>query len=151
MTWKKIGELLKEAGLIDDYNIEMALKRQRTRGGLFGSNLVMTHAIDEQDLLSFLAQHTGVEEIDLDLVDIPPDLKLIVPEDLADRFNIVPLEVKAPKTLVVACADPTDLATLDELSFATNYHIQPRIATYSSIYQTMIRYYQGINVRPKSE
>ena len=57
---KKIGELLVEAGLISEAQLQEALRQQRIAGGRMGSNLVALGFVDEEVLMDFLAQKTGV-------------------------------------------------------------------------------------------
>ena len=53
---KKLGELLKEAGLIDDFQLQSALSHQRAWGGKLGSILIELEFVREEDLTRVIAE-----------------------------------------------------------------------------------------------
>ncbi len=64
-----IGERLRKECLINEQDLDRALKRQRTEGGRLGQNLVALGIICEEDLCQFLKKHpavpTSIEETGL--------------------------------------------------------------------------------------
>ena len=67
-----------------------------------------------------------MEEVDLDAVEIPPDVLAMVPADTAQRYHMIPLRFeKETGTLVVAMADPDDLGALGELRFRHGCELKP--------------------------
>ncbi|PIE03188.1 MAG: hypothetical protein CSA81_03395 [Acidobacteria bacterium] len=141
---KKLGERLVDAGLITTEQLELALKRQKRCGGLFGSNLVLLYMITEDELLAFLAKSTGVKSIDLKSFPIPERVLKMMTKGMVEKYNVIPVAYKKPNTLEIACADPTNIAILDELSFITGRNIVPLLSTYSSILEAITRYYSGV-------
>ena len=63
---------------------------------------------------------------------IDPELFRSIPAELMFRYNFVPLESRET-TLVVAMADPSQLAQIDELSGLLGKRLQIRVATVSQI------------------
>lgn len=140
---KRLGELLLGAGLISDSQLERALARQRDWGGRLGSNLVMTGAVGEMDLLRFLAQQTGFEEIDLFKTRILPHILKKMPQKLAEQYNLIPLAL-VENRLAVACADPTDDQALAAVARLTGHEPRPYLTTYSSILRGIHQFYLGV-------
>ncbi len=144
---KRIGEILLDLGLISETQLEGALLRQRSRGGRLGENLVATLAITQDELMRVLAQRTGVSETHLTGQEIDKSALDLLPREVAERFNVVPLEAPDDRTLMVACADPTDLEALDTIGFITDRRIVPFLAPFNEIQSAIRRYYLGIDLK----
>lgn len=59
-TWRPLGELLIERGLIDEYELEAALAEQRLTGQLLGELLVAKRKVSPIEMAAALAHHHGV-------------------------------------------------------------------------------------------
>lgn len=141
---KKLGEMLMEAGIISESQLNRALTRQRTWGGRLGSNLVMTGALQDEDLRRFLALQTGVPTIDIETIVIPKALVKKVPQRVAEQYNMIPVAMEDADTLLVACTDPTDLAGLDQIRFITGHKIKPALASHAELLKAIQRCYLGL-------
>jgi type IV pilus assembly protein PilB len=53
---KKLGELLKDAGLIDDFQLQAALSHQRNWGGKLGAILIDLEFVRDDDLAKIIAE-----------------------------------------------------------------------------------------------
>lgn len=58
--WRRLGELLIERGLLDPYDLEVALAHQRLTGALLGEVLVARGLVSPVDLAAALAALNGV-------------------------------------------------------------------------------------------
>ena len=141
---KKIGELLVEAGLISEAQLQEALRQQRIAGGRMGSNLVALGFVDEEVLMDFLAQKTGVPRLDTSHVDVPLEVLKRIPRRLAEQFNLLPVAFKEPKTLVLAMADPSDLNAIDSARFASGLHVDPVVAAHTAIRHLIAEQYRKV-------
>ncbi|MGC2063937.1 MAG: hypothetical protein WA610_13245 [Thermodesulfovibrionales bacterium] len=142
-TRKKLGEMLLEAGIIDDFQLKTALSYQSEWGDRLGSILVKKGILSEKELLTAIVEQYGVNSVSLDSIEKPPDevLKLVT-VDIAKKFCIFPLELDG-KTLLVAMADPTDLKTIDDISFMLGVRIKPALALESEIMRAIRTHYEG--------
>lgn len=59
-SWRPLGELLVERGLLDRYELEVALKEQQLTGELLGELLVKKRLVTPVALAAALAAHHGV-------------------------------------------------------------------------------------------
>src|SRR4030042_219776 len=104
----KLGDLLVQAGLIDELQLKSALGYQRRWGGKLGKCLVDQGFIEEEAMLRFLSQRFKMRAVDLTRSRIAPQTFAIVPEAVARKYEVVPVVVKdtpGKKTLVLAMSD----------------------------------------------
>jgi type IV pilus assembly protein PilB len=140
---KKLGELLLEAGLIDDFQLKSALSEQSEWGGRVGSIMIKKGFVSEKDMLSAIEKQYGLFVISLDKIEKPSDdvLKMVA-ADVAKKFGIFPVGLEG-KTLLLAIADPTDLKTIDDITFKLGMRIKPLLALESEIMRAISVYYDG--------
>ena len=138
----KIGELLIQEGLITQAELEEALKSQVIFGGRLGTHLIEMGLLKEDDLAGALSRKLKVPCISANqLKDIPPPVISCLPRELAERYRVVPLRLEN-RRLTLVMADPSDLRTIDELSFRTGYLIRPVIASELGLGLALEKYYQ---------
>jgi hypothetical protein len=130
---KRLGELLVEGGLVTPAQLQSAITHQKIARGRLGSNLVALGYISEEVLMDFLSHQTGVPQMDVRNIDVPPQILKLVPHRLADQFTVLPITTKEPKSLVLAMSDPSDLNAIDSARFASGLHIEPVVASHSAL------------------
>jgi hypothetical protein len=137
----KIGELLMKAELITQKQLEEALVAQRTFGGKLGTNLVELGYISEQALADFLSKQLNFPPAKpKDFDAIPKDVINLVSKDFAKNHRMIPIRMEKQR-IIVAAADPNDLAAVDELKFKVGKPVQPIIAPEIWVTAAMERYY----------
>ena len=141
---KRLGELLVESGLISPAQLQSAITHQKIARGRLGSNLVALGYITEEVLMDFLSHQTGVPQIDVRDLAVPPEVLKLVPYRLADQFTVLPVSVKEPKSLVLAMSDPSDLNAVDSARFASGLHIQPVVASHSALRKAIGDLYRSL-------
>lgn len=143
---KKLGEVLREAGLIDELQLESALSHQRTFGGQLGRILIDSGFLGEQQLVETLSRMLGVPRVELSGRTVSTELLALVPLDFAEKFHTVPVALRAEAKgdhLFVAMSDPTNLEAVDTLQFRTGKRVVPMIATESDVEGAIRRWYYG--------
>ncbi|WP_257309876.1 hypothetical protein [Geothrix fuzhouensis] len=143
---KRLGEMLVEAGLITPAQLQSAITHQKIARGRLGSNLVALGYITEEILMDFLSHQTGVPQVDVRDLAVPPEVLKLVPYRLADQFTVLPISVKEPKSLVLAMSDPSDLNAVDSARFASGLHIQPVVASHSALRKAIGDLYRNLEV-----
>jgi type IV pilus assembly protein PilB len=143
-TYPTLGEILIEEGFITEDQLNHALEEQRRVKEPLGSILVKMGLLSEDNLNKALAKQMGVEYISPEeLSKIDPSLKNFVPEPLARRNKLVPVEVKGD-TLKVAMANPLDVIAMDDVKRATGIrNIVPAISSEKAIENAINRIYGG--------
>jgi len=128
-TRKRLGELLIDAGVIDEAMLQSALGHQRRWGGRIGQALLDLKLTSEAAIVGALARKLGFEVARLSALEargLETALKL-VGKDFAVRHSVFPMAADHT-TLTVAMADPTNLGLSDELRFRTNRRVKVFIA-----------------------
>jgi len=122
---KRLGELLIDAGVIDEAMLQSALGHQRRWGGRIGQAMLDLKLTTEPTIVQALARKLGFEVARLGSLDqqaLDTALKL-VGRDFAERHNVFPMAADH-STLTVAMADPTNLGIADELRFRYNKRVK---------------------------
>lgn len=148
---KKIGEILVEAGLIDEMQLNIALGEQKKWDGRLCSIIVNMGFADEESIAAALEKQLQQKSVTFDDIEIPPDVLSLVKLKIARKYNIIPIGF-VDNSLTIAMSDPLDLNTIDELSFQIGLRIRPVLAIDSCIKDAIGKYYEGItkkNIRSK--
>jgi len=140
----KLGELLLEAGVIDELQLSAALGEQRRWGGRLGITLIKLGLLAEHDLVRALATQIGVPVARLEGKRIRPEVQELVPAELARRYLCLPLFLKEElgvDTLYLGMEDPCDLDALDALGFRTGLRVRPVMVAPSELLDAIDRLY----------
>jgi hypothetical protein len=137
---KKIGELLIEAGLIDDFQLQSALAHQRSWGGKLGAILIEMEFVREEDVAQAIAKRFRTPWANLFEPEIPAVVLKAIKEDLVKKYSVVPVRKEAGG-LVVAMSNPLDIEVIDALRFATGFNIKPALALESELKDAIRKYY----------
>ena len=136
---KKLGDLLKESGMLTEMEIVTALD-QKKEGQKLGDALVEQGYITEQQLLEVLEIQLGIQSVSLYRYPIDKSLIELIPKDIARQHILMPLTQKE-NVLTVAMNDPMDYFAIDDLELSTGFDIKPVIASKDDILQTINNYY----------
>ena len=140
MARKRIGEILIEAGLIDEDGLRSALVEQRRRGGPLGRALVDLKLVAEESLVVALSRQLGVPVVDLDTIEVPQAVIDLIPGELCETWGVVPF-AQPMKFLDLAMSDPSNLRVIDELQVRTNLNVRSYLAGPKAIERALGRYY----------
>lgn len=124
-TKKRLGELLLEAGVIDEAMLQSALGHQRRWGGRLGQALLDLKLVSEAVIVEALSRKSGIEVARLSELEpyaLDQATKL-VPREFAQRNNVFPMAADT-SSITVAMSDPTNLALTDELRFRTGRRVK---------------------------
>lgn len=150
---KKLGELLIDARMINESQLRAALSNQRSYGGRLGTVLVKMGFIKELDMLKFLSKQLGLPMVDLYKVPVEQKFIDLIPLDVAEKYNVLPLGIKVvsgKSMLHIAMSDPTNLGAIDTIQFSAGYKIQPVLALDSSLTDFINFYYKGKEIPKQS-
>ena len=140
MSVSRLGELLVRNQLISDNQLANAIAEQKKEGIRLGAALVKLGYVQEHDLASFLSKHYGVPSIDLAEFDIDPAVIALIPEEVAQKYQLVPIN-RAGATLIVAMADPSNIFAIDDIKFMTGFNVEVVVAAEAAIKDAIDKYY----------
>jgi len=138
----KLGDMLLQAGLISKGQLSSALEYQKSIGGKLGVILVKLNFMKEDRLADFLSQQQKIPVVHLRDRRIDPALMKLIPREVAEKHEILPLS-REGDALTVVTPDPTDYPVIDELAFMTGLKIQTVLATRSEVTKALQSFYYG--------
>ena len=136
----RLGAMLVSSGLITEEQLKNALAVQQREGGRLGSILVKMSFVQEEKLMMFLSKQYGVPYVDLTRFDIDPNIVKLIPADVAQKYQIMPIN-RTGATVTVAMVDPSNVFAIDDVKFMTGYNVEPVVATEAGIKGAIGKYY----------
>ncbi len=133
---KRLGEMLLEAGLINEAGLQEALKNHKKKGLKLGQYLVRQGVLQESQIIDIISELLKVEKYHPDKYPMDVSLTKLVPAELAKRYQLVPLHKKG-HLLTVAMLDPMDIEALDAVELLANVEVEPLICTEQELTQIM--------------
>jgi hypothetical protein len=141
----KLGEILVQAGIIDEMQLTAALGEQQRWGRRLGVTLVKMGMVEEDHLMRALAKQLDLPVASLVGKRIAEDVIALVPARVASEHGVIPLFVKRADKgvaqLFLGMEDPSDIEVLDDLAFRTGLEIHPVMVTPSDLGAAIDRYY----------
>ncbi len=95
-------------------------------------------------LIDVLSKSFNVPSVKLEEHEIPVDILELIPKPLAKKHGVIPIE-KAANTLILAMADPSNLAAIDDISFTTGCQIQSVVALEADIQKAIESAYKLVD------
>lgn len=112
---RRIGEILVSEGIITQEKLLEMLDKQKSSDKRLGDFLVEQNVITEEQKLDALSKRFNIKIEDLGRYDISKDATKIVSEEMAKKYEVMPLEVDDEK-LLIATDDPLNFYAFEELS-----------------------------------
>ena len=145
-TAEKLGELLMRHGLISEEQLVKALEVQRGTTRRIGEVLVELGLTTELDIASSLSRQLGIPYASASSGLLSPKkgegLERLVSEEFARQHLVLPLS-RTMNSLTIACVNPHDLITMDNLSRLSHCEINPVVTTKGDLEQAIDRFYGG--------
>ncbi|MHB8846140.1 MAG: GspE/PulE family protein [Nitrospirota bacterium] len=135
---KRLGEILVAKGAVTAARINEALARNDNRQKRIGEILMAEGLITEELLAQALAEQRDLRYIDLAEYRIKPAFIEIIPVDIMQRYQFVPLE-DTGEVLIVALADPNNIPVIDELELLLQRQIEVTVSTPAGILEALQR------------
>ncbi|WP_442636721.1 GspE/PulE family protein [Rossellomorea marisflavi] len=138
-TRKRLGDLLVEAGIISEEQLQETLA-DKVKGQKTGDALLQKGFITEQQLIEVLEFQLGIPHVSLYRYPFEANLFHLIPKETAKRTLMIPLKTEGDR-LFVAMNDPLDFYAIEDLRLATGFKIEPAIATKDDILKVINKYY----------
>ena len=142
---RKLGDLLKEEGIIDDFQLEAALSHQRNWGGKLGAIVVELEFAREEDIARVISEKLKIPYVNLFEPELPQESVKMLKAEIVKKYNVIPVR-REGNSLVLAMSDPMDIETMDNIRFITGLSIKPMLAMASEVKDAIRKYYDGEDV-----
>jgi type II secretory ATPase GspE/PulE/Tfp pilus assembly ATPase PilB-like protein len=140
LSKERLEEVLVRIGLIDAGQMQEISKVARQGDKKIEEVLVEEGAISPRDLARALSIQLKVPLIDLKRHTISPEILKLIPEELARKYNVLPLDVIG-KSLALVMADTTDVGTIGDIAVVTKMRIEPMMGFPDEIREAIDRNY----------
>jgi len=114
MSTFRLGDLLKTKGLISDNQLKISLVHQKVTGELLGDIFVRLGFITSKELGQTLAEQFKIEFIDLSEYPISEDALKMIPKDIAEREEFIPIEIENGK-MKIGVTNPSNIGAVDKV------------------------------------
>ena len=146
---KPLGQVLLEKGLINQEQLDEALRVQKSTTEQIGRILVDLNYVQERDVLRAQAEQLGIPFLELDRVSVDDDVAKAIPQSLVQRYSAVPIRRNGNR-LTVAMVDPSNVFALDDIRLITGYEIDPMLAAADDI-AALLRHEDGSTSATRTE
>ena len=125
---KRLGEMLTESRLLTEEELARALESQKKSGLKLGTYLVQRGIVSEMQIVDLLCDQLRIKRYHPDQFPVDLGLAELIPYDMARKCQVAPLRRRG-RLLIVAAADPLDIAAMDSVEDWTNCEVEPVICT----------------------
>ena len=132
----RLGDILLDAGVISEDELNAALALQKRTGHKLGRSLMDTGAITESELHAFLSKRLNIDFIDITALKLDHDIVQLLPEVHARRHRALVLQADL-NGLLVGMADPTDILGYDELQRILKKPVRLALVKESDLLRTL--------------
>jgi hypothetical protein len=145
----KLGELLIQAGVIDEASLARALDEHERTGRRLGQTLLTFDFIDEETLVRTVARQLSIPVVWLRGKRIRSELLDLLGRAFIEKHRCLPvlLDERPQRTLLVAMEDPSDRSVIDEITQRTRLAVKPVIAAPSELDEAILRHF-GLGTTP---
>ena len=140
MAYKRLGDVLTDAGLITDEQLGHALAQQKESKRRLGDELIAEGVITEAELIEALQMQLGIEFVDLSAIDLDPEMSRVVSKNVARQYNVVPVRT-TPEDVYLAMSDPLNFMAIEAVKNATRKRVVPMVATNDSVMRAIMTLY----------
>ncbi len=142
MKYRRLGEILTDAGVLTDEDINKALEIQKDTGKRLGTVLIENKFITEMQLIDTLRLQLGIDFIDLNNEKIDPAMTKYIPRLTARQYRIVPVKVEGDR-LWVATEDPLNFRAIEAAKDVSKKRVIPMIAYSDAVTHALAVLYEN--------
>jgi hypothetical protein len=143
--------MLVRANILTKDQLEQALRAAQTSRNLLHEELLALGYVTERGLVDFFRGQLMIPEIraeDMELIS--PEIRDLVPPEMAHRFHVAPVRLDAKGHLILAMANPADAHAADELVHHTDLYVVRTVAEASVVREVIERLYGPSRDRERS-
>ena len=140
MKKKKLGEVLRDRGIISHADLQKVIGEQQGKLIHLGELMLERNLVSKEDLGAALEEVSRIPYMDCASIAPDPDALKLLPRSMAERLCVLPMR-KEHNRLTVAMAAPQNLSALDELRFTTGWEISPRLCFRSELQRAIDKHY----------
>lgn len=138
----RLGDILVKSGLITNDEIKDVLELQKENSKKLGEIIIEEGLLKESEILEALKLQLGIPYVDLKQSFINPKVVKMVGENVARKYNLIPININKGK-LIIAMSDPLDLVAIDDTKLISGLDVEVVICLKKEILKAIDKYYDG--------
>ena len=131
---KKLGEILLNAGLLNEEQLREVLSDQKQSKLRLGQFLIREGTVNETQIVDAISNQLKIEKYNSDKFPVDISMAKVIPSKIAQEYQVVALRKKGG-LLTIAMTDPADITALDSIEMLTNSEVEPVICTQQELNQ----------------
>jgi type IV pilus assembly protein PilB len=132
--------MLVTAGALTAKQLEWALDQQKKNYKRLGEILLEAGLSSDDDIAEARALQMEMPYVDLEELTIPGDVINLVPETIGRTYNVVPIDAGGDR-LAIATANPMDVEAIDAVQRYSKRRVEPLLASTSKVQRMLDRVY----------
>ncbi len=140
-----ILEILTEYGMLTEDQVNEGWEKVAASEGkldILGALKALKY-LNENEMMSLLAQQYGLETLDLNEYQVPLEAIESLTSDLAKQYKVIPV-MKHDNLLTIAMSDPTDVETLDALRYVLGCDVEAVVSPRDQIDKLISHHYGSV-------
>jgi len=129
---QRLGQLMVRNNLLTPEQLKKAIEESKNSGGRLGAQLAKLGYVSETAITEFLSQQYNVPALDITQQEIDPSVMKYVSADIAKKNLVVPIS-RSGANLILAMADPSNMAVVEDIRFMTGFNIEVVVAPENDI------------------
>ncbi len=142
---RKLGDLLVQRRHITREQLNRALERQKEDRRPLGAVLVSMGLVEESSLVQALGTQLHLSTREIDPYLVPLELLRLVPKELAARYSVFPVELRADGRLVLAIDRTLSRRELDDIEKRLERAVELCLSTHSDVAFAVQRGYERLD------
>ena len=138
---KHLGQLLVDAKLITQEQLDAALKLQEEKGGLIGQVLVGQGVTTEEAIAKALTAQYGFPYMPLAGYEMDVAVVKLIPENVARQYEMIAVD-RMGNVLTLAMSNPLNNQAIEDIEMITKCRIQTFVSTSTDIKDSIAKYYK---------
>ena len=134
ITPPTLADVLVSLGFLDTARADQ-VKMAEVQSGQSQEDIIKKgRMVSEDKIVQAKSQLYNIPFINLDSIPIAPAALSALPQDVADRFKVFPVNIDPrDKSMILAMADPLDLSAIEFIEQKSGFHVKPQAAIPSQI------------------
>jgi type IV pilus assembly protein PilB len=137
---KRLGDVLVQQGSLTEHDLNRAVAMQNEKVMRLGEILLQDGFVSKAEIGKAMEQVQEIAYAECPPASIAPQILTLVPQSLAVKCCALPLKIEG-RELVIAMAEPQNLAFIDDLRFKAGMQISPRFSFRGDIIRGIRKFY----------
>ncbi len=145
---EQIQQIVLKSKILPEAELKKAITEAANENISLADYLIRKKILSENGLYENIANHYGVQFVDLKRKAVRKDLLQIVPENIVQAHQIIAFEQDG-ETIKLATTDPSDLEIIEFIKKKTNVAPEIYVTTPTSLKELLKQYHKGIKAKFK--